>query len=110
MEKEKDLSIRGVISTNPDFYQILQSDISEIIAGEKRKMLERRLILPLAYLDLRPVSELLSLRSDVGTTTHGTTNFTLETLSSEDFYGAMIGDRLRMMFNFITMKGESRRC
>jgi len=241
MEKEKDLSIRGVISTNPDFYQILQSDISEIIAGEKRKMLEGRLILPLAYPDfrdlfqsfgnvclysrnqnrdfvidkfnepiieqlylyatnnsafggdlekgimlqgkygcgktvlletysllynhiirkfsmhrplltfiksvelqeqiiqqsvkmwihrqliidefgresktvqdygnvLRPVSELLSLRSDAGTPTHGTTNFTLETLSSEDFYGGMIGDRLRMMFNFITMKGESRRC
>ena len=58
----------------------------------------------------RPISELLSLRSDAGTLTHGTTNFTLETLSSEDFYGAMIGDRLKMMFNFITMKGESRRC
>ena len=57
----------------------------------------------------RPISELLSLRSDVGTLTHGTTNFTLETLSSEDFYGAMIGDRLKMMFNFITVKGESRR-
>jgi DNA replication protein DnaC len=59
---------------------------------------------------VRPVSELLSLRSDAGTLTHGTTNFTLETLSSEDFYGAMIGDRLKMMFNFIAMKGESRRC
>jgi DNA replication protein DnaC len=59
---------------------------------------------------MRPISELLSLRSDAGTPTHGTTNFTLETLSSEDFYGAMIGDRLKMMFNFITMKGESRRC
>ena len=59
---------------------------------------------------MRPISELLSLRSDAGTLTHGTTNFTLETLSSEDFYGAMIGDRLKMMFNFITMKGESRRC
>jgi len=59
---------------------------------------------------MRPISELLSLRSDTGTLTHGTTNFTLETLSSEDFYGAMIGDRLKMMFNFITMKGESRRC
>ena len=58
----------------------------------------------------RPISELLSLRSDAGTLTHGTTNFTLETLSSEEFYGAMIGDRLKMMFNFITMKGESRRC
>ena len=59
---------------------------------------------------VRPVSELLSLRSDAGTITHGTTNFTLETLSSEDFYGAMIGDSLKMLFNFITMKGESRRC
>lgn len=241
MEKERDLSIREVISTNRDFFQVLQSDVQKIVAGEKRKMLERRLLLPLAYPDfrdlfqsfgnaclynrnqngdfvidnfnesiieqlylyatnnpafggdlnkgimlqgkfgcgktiiletysllhnhvmkrfslnrplltfiksvelqeqilkqsvtmwvqrpmiidefgresktiqdygniIRPVSELLSLRSDAGTLTHGTTNFTLETLSSEDFYGAMIGDRLRMMFNFITMKGESRRC
>jgi DNA replication protein DnaC len=57
----------------------------------------------------RPVSELLSLRSDVGTLTHGTTNFTLATLSSDEFYGGMIGDRLKAMFNFITLKGESRR-
>jgi hypothetical protein len=28
----------------------------------------------------------------------------------KNFYGGMIGDRLRMMFNFITMKGVSRRC
>ncbi|WP_297088260.1 hypothetical protein [uncultured Draconibacterium sp.] len=58
---------------------------------------------------IRPISELLSLRSDVGTLTHGTSNFTLNTLSSEEFYGRMIGDRLRMMFNFITLPGESRR-
>lgn len=58
---------------------------------------------------IRPVSELLSLRSDVRTVTHGTTNFTLATLSSEEFYGGMIGDRLKVMFNFITLKGESRR-
>lgn len=57
----------------------------------------------------RPISELLSLRSDVGAITHGTTNFTLTTLSSDDFYGGMIGDRLKVMFNFITLKGESRR-
>lgn len=56
-----------------------------------------------------PISELLSLRSDVGVVTHGTTNFTLSTLSSDDFYGGMIGDRLKAMFNFITLKGESRR-
>lgn len=58
---------------------------------------------------LRPISELLSLRADLGTLTHGTTNFTLETLSSSEFYGGMIGDRLKMMFNFIPVPGESRR-
>lgn len=58
---------------------------------------------------LRPVSELLSVRSDNGSLTHGTTNFTFDTLSSENFYGGMIGDRLKMMFNFITLHGESRR-
>ncbi|WP_319589434.1 hypothetical protein [uncultured Draconibacterium sp.] len=57
----------------------------------------------------RPISELLSLRSDVGTITHATSNFTFKTLSSDEFYGGMIGDRLKTMFNFITMKGESRR-
>jgi len=57
----------------------------------------------------RPISELLSLRSDVGVVTHGTTNFTLATLSSDEFYGGMIGDRLKVMFNFITLNGESRR-
>ncbi|WP_372750832.1 hypothetical protein [Labilibaculum sp.] len=58
---------------------------------------------------IRPISELLSLRSDFGTLTHGTSNFTLNTLSTDEFYGSMIGDRLRMMFNFITLHGESRR-
>ena len=58
---------------------------------------------------LRPISELLSIRADVGTLTHGTTNFTLDTLSSVEFYGGMIGDRLKMMFNFIPVPGESRR-
>jgi DNA replication protein DnaC len=58
---------------------------------------------------IRPISELLSLRSDLGTLTHGTSNFTLQTLSTEEFYGGMIGDRLKMMFNFITLPGESRR-
>jgi len=57
----------------------------------------------------RPISELLSIRSDLGTLTHGTTNFTLETLASDEFYGGMIGDRLKMMFNFTPLSGESRR-
>jgi DNA replication protein DnaC len=240
MEKRKDLSIREVISTNQRFYQALQQEARELIAGEKEKMRQRRMILPLAYPDFQslflsfgticlhnrnqnrnfimdennepiikqlyyyatnnpafesdlnkgillqgkygcgktilletysllhnhivkkfslsyslltfiksvelqeqirkqsvnmfvrrpliidefgresktvmdygnvshPISELLSLRSDVGTITHGTTNFALNTLSSEEFYGAMIGDRLKIMFNFITLNGESRR-
>lgn len=58
---------------------------------------------------IRPISELLSLRSDLGTLTHGTSNFILNTLSTDEFYGGMIGDRLKMMFNFITLQGESRR-
>ena len=240
MERKKDLTIREVISTNPQFFQAMQEDVREIVAREKEKMLKRRLPLPLAYSDFRelfcpfgtvclhnrnqnrnfiidndneatieqlylyatgdssfdgdlskgimlqgkygcgktliletysllhnhivrkfslnyplftfiksvelqeqivkqsastfakrpliidefgreskmvvdygnvsrPISELLSLRSDVGTVTHGTTNFTLATLSSDEFYGGMIGDRLKVMFNFITLKGESRR-
>lgn len=58
---------------------------------------------------LRPITELLSIRADTGALTHGTTNFTLDTLSSAEFYGGMIGDRLKMMFNFIPVPGESRR-
>jgi len=240
MERRKDLTIREVISTNPQFFRAMQEDVSEMVAREKEKMLNRRLPLPLAYSDFRelfrsfgticlhnrnqnrnfiidndneamieqlylyaignssfngnlskgfmlqgkygcgktlifetysllhnhivrkfslnyplftfvksvelqeqivkqspsifakrpliidefgreskmvmdygnvsrPISELLSLRSDVGAVTHGTTNFTLATLSSDEFYGGMIGDRLKVMFNFITLKGESRR-
>ena len=240
MEKEKDLSIREVISTNQNFYQALQNDALKMATREKEKMRNRRLPLPLAYSDFRdlfvlfgnsclfkrnqnrnfiiddnnesvieqlyyyitnnhsfsgdlckgimlqgkygcgktviletysmlhnhivikyairqplflfiksldlqeqiikqslktfvqrpliidefgresktvqdygnisrPISELLSIRSDLGTLTHGTTNFTLETLASDEFYGGMIGDRLKMMFNFIPLSGESRR-
>ncbi len=240
MEKRKDLSIQEVISTNQQFYQVMQEDANEIVAREKEKMQQRRLILPLAYPDFqnlfrsfgtvclhnrnqnrnfiidndnepmieqlyfyatnnpafdgdlskgimlqgkygcgktliletysllhnhivrkfslnyslftfiksvelqeqivkqstgvfarrpliidefgresktimdygnisRPISELLSLRSDTGVVTHGTTNFTFATLSSDEFYGGMIGDRLKVMFNFITLNGESRR-
>jgi DNA replication protein DnaC len=240
MEKRKDLSIPEAILTNQEFYQVLQEDAQEIIAGEKEKMRQRRFSLPLAYSDFqslffkfgavcllqrnqdrnfviddnnepiikqlyyfatnnpaftgdlnrgillqgkygcgktilletysllhnhvvrkfslnypvllffksvelqeqiikqsvnvfvrkpliidefgresktvqdygnitRPLSELLSLRSDAGSLTHGTTNFILNTLSSDEFYGGMIGDRLKTMFNFITLHGESRR-
>ncbi len=240
MEKGRDLSIQEAISTNQKFYQIVQKDVHEIVAGEKEKIRKNRFVLPLAYSDfqnlyisfgticllnrnqnksfvidednepiikqfyyyatnnssfagdlakgillqgkygcgktilletysllhnhivkrfclnyplllfiksvelqeqirkqsvnmfvrrpliidefgreskriqeygniIRPISELLSLRSEAGALTHGTTNFILNTLSSDEFYGGMIGDRLKTMFNFITLPGESRR-
>ncbi|KAA6341033.1 hypothetical protein EZS27_011124 [termite gut metagenome] len=56
-----------------------------------------------------PMVELLCERYDTGAWTHGVSNFTLETLSSENQYGKMTGDRLKSMFNFIELKGESRR-
>ena len=56
-----------------------------------------------------PMIELVCERYDNGTWTHGTSNFTLDTLSSENQYGKMTGDRIKSMFNFIELKGESRR-
>ncbi|MDR0332367.1 MAG: hypothetical protein LBI15_02795 [Dysgonamonadaceae bacterium] len=56
-----------------------------------------------------PIIELLCERYDNGAWTHGTSNFTLETLCSENEYGKMTGDRIKSMFNFIELKGESRR-
>ncbi len=56
-----------------------------------------------------PMAELISARADKPIITHGTTNFNFETLINEDNYGEMIGDRMRSMFNFITLKGKSRR-
>ena len=56
-----------------------------------------------------PIVELLCRRYDIGALTHGTSNFTLETLCSENQYGKMTGDRIKSMFNFIELKGESRR-
>lgn len=56
-----------------------------------------------------PMIELLCERYDTGAWTHGTSNFTLDTLCSENQYGKMTGDRLKSMFNFIELKGDSRR-
>ncbi len=56
-----------------------------------------------------PMIELLCERYDTGAWTHGISNFTLDTLCSENQYGKMTGDRLKSMFNFIELKGESRR-
>jgi DNA replication protein DnaC len=56
-----------------------------------------------------PMIELLCERYDTGAWTHGTSNFTLDTLCTENQYGKMTGDRLKSMFNFIELKGDSRR-
>ncbi|MFR9554326.1 MAG: hypothetical protein SNH35_08820, partial [Rikenellaceae bacterium] len=58
---------------------------------------------------INPLSELIFARADKAVVTHGTTNLLLETLASKEYYGAMIGDRLRAMFNFIVLDGGSRR-
>ena len=56
-----------------------------------------------------PIAELIAARADSAVITHGTTNYNLATLSSDGFYGPMVGDRIRSMFNFITVEGKSRR-
>lgn len=56
-----------------------------------------------------PMIELICERYDFGSWTHGTSNFTLETLCSENQYGKMTGDRIKSMFNFVKLSGESRR-
>ncbi len=56
-----------------------------------------------------PLIELLCERYDTGAWTHGTSNFTLDTLCQDNQYGKMTGDRLKSMFNFIELKGDSRR-
>ncbi len=58
---------------------------------------------------MTPTSDLLLARADSPVITHGTTNFSLETLSNQNHYGSMLGDRLRAMFNFIRVEGGSRR-
>lgn len=59
--------------------------------------------------EIQPVIDWLSIRYDLGSLTHGTSNFKIETLESDEFYGKMIGDRLKSMFNFIVLPGQSRR-
>ncbi len=59
--------------------------------------------------DIQPVIEWLMQRYDLGTLTHGTSNYKLEDLCKLDMYGEMLGDRIRSMFNFIVLNGKSRR-
>lgn len=56
-----------------------------------------------------PMVELLYERYDKGSWTHATSNFAFDTLSSDAFYGPMLGDRFRTMFNVINLPGDSRR-
>lgn len=56
-----------------------------------------------------PIAELIAARADSAVITHATSNYNLATLSSDGFYGPMVGDRIRAMFNFITVDGKSRR-
>jgi DNA replication protein DnaC len=59
--------------------------------------------------DIFPIINWLSFRYDNGLLTHGTSNFKYETLASNEFYGEMIGDRLKSMFNFVVLPGKSWR-
>jgi DNA replication protein DnaC len=59
--------------------------------------------------DIQPVIEWLMQRYDLGTLTHGTSNYLLEDLCKPDMYGEMLGDRLKSMFNFLVLNGKSRR-
>lgn len=58
---------------------------------------------------VRPITSLLHDRYDRGRTTFAISNFTMSNLASDNHYGKMIGDRLRQMFNEITLKGDSLR-
>lgn len=59
--------------------------------------------------DAFPIGEILFERHRHGSITHITSNLTLTDLSEPDMYGAILGDRFKQMFNFIVMKGKSRR-
>lgn len=56
-----------------------------------------------------PVVNLLFERWNRGALTHCTSNLTLEALSDNDHYGAMLGSRLADMFDFVVMNGPDRR-
>ena len=56
---------------------------------------------------VKPLTELLNLRYDTGAWTFATTNIPLPDLSA--LYGAHTFDRMREMFNFISMTNKTRR-
>lgn len=59
--------------------------------------------------EVTPIIDLLFERHRKGAITHITSNFLLKTLSEDEMYGKMLGDRFREMFNFIKLDGDSRR-
>lgn len=54
-----------------------------------------------------PMKDLITMRYNNNAFTLGTTNYSLKTLTSG--YGEYLGERLLEMFNFIELKGNSRR-
>lgn len=58
---------------------------------------------------LQPMAQVIQDRYDRGKQTFAICNFKLETLGSDEYYGKMIGDRIRQMFNELELSGESRR-
>lgn len=56
-----------------------------------------------------PFNDLIAKRYENQAFTIGTSNYKYETLRKNEYYGEYIGERLLQMFNFIELKGESRR-
>jgi DNA replication protein DnaC len=59
--------------------------------------------------DRHPIIDLIQARYNKGIVTHGTSNFSCHDLTSIEKYGPMIGDRIKSMFNFLELLGDSRR-
>jgi DNA replication protein DnaC len=56
---------------------------------------------------INPIPDLISLRYDFGAWTFATCNY--KTSELNDFYGTMITDRFKEIFNILTLEGNSRR-
>ena len=56
-----------------------------------------------------PIAELLTDRYNSQSLTFATSNFKIERLGTDEFYGEYIGDRMKQMFNYFELPGKSRR-
>jgi DNA replication protein DnaC len=56
-----------------------------------------------------PMRDLMLRRYATGAITHGTTNYSEGELLQEQFYGDNLCDRMKQMFNFLLLEGQSRR-